>query len=200
MRKNTLKTWLVAINILLFGLNFTPVLAQVLEIEVMGGGYRLRGPDLVTFPNVAASFEEQESVRDMRDLNTQDEEAPSSINPLDYVLIEDQNGGNAFNVSVSAETLVDTSKGQKISNARFYIRNKNGTGSNIVPHNAYSSTEGVTLHTDTNSFSALNVEKTLFNGDGKAPGAWRIFPVFKIVVPGETVPGTYKSTITFTVI
>jgi len=198
MQIKSLKTWLVAINLLLFGLNFTPVLAQVMEVEVMGGGYRLRGPDAISFLNVTASFSQQESIRDIRDLNEQDEESPSSTNALDYVLIEDQNGGNVFNVTVSASNF--NSEDKSILNSNFYIKNKNAVSNDIITNNAFSGLSGVALHPDTNDFASLNTERTLFSGDGATPGAWKIFPVFKIVVPAETEPGTYVSTMTFTVI
>jgi hypothetical protein len=198
MQNRSIKIWLVVINLLLFGLTFTPVLAQVMEVEIIGGGYRLRGPDTITFPNVTASFEAQESMRDIRDLHEQNEEDPTSTTASDYVLIEDQNGGNIFDITVSATNL--TSEGKTIPNSDFYIKNSNGTGNGIIANNTYSKLTGVALHPDTKDFASLNIERTLFNSDGAAPGAWKIFPVFKIIVPAETAPGTYVSTLTFTVI
>jgi len=200
MKKPAFKTWLIVITLALFGLNFTPVLAQVLEVEVIGGGYRLIGPDTISFPNITASFEAQPSVRDIRDLNEQDEQNPQSTTASDYILIEDRNGGNVFNVTVSADDLANPETGKTISNSNFFIKNKNGTGQDIIANNASTVLSGVALHTDTNSFASLNIERTLFTGDGSAPGSWRIYPVFKINVPAETIPGTYRSTLTFTVI
>jgi hypothetical protein len=200
MKNRPLKTWLILITLALFGLNFTPVLAQVLEVEVIGGGYRLVGPETISFPKVMASLEAQSSIQDIRDLNEQDEQNPQSTTASDYILIEDRNGGNAFNVTVKADDFTDQQTGQTISNSNFFIKNKNGKGQDISANNSATSLSGVALHTDTNSFASLNIERTLFTGDGAKPGSWRIYPVFKINVPANTVPGTYRSTLTFTII
>jgi len=200
MSNGKLKTWLVIINLLLFGLNFTPVMAQVMEIEVIGAGYRLRGPDVIQFTSLSASLTAQESTLDIRTLDAQDEEALASTEALDYLAIEDQNGGNVFDVTVSATDLQDAVTLATIPKANFYVKNKNGTGADIVVDNSYSGLTGVSLNPDTGDFADLNTQRTLFSGEGREPGGWRIFPVLKINVPAETVPGTYTSTLTFTII
>jgi len=200
MKQGKLKTWLVMINLALFGLNFTPALAQVMEIEVMGGGYRLRGPDVIQFPGVTASLTEVISDRDIRALHAQNEELPASTSALDYLAIEDQNGGNMFDVTVTAENFLEPSFGATIANSNFHVKNKNGTGQDIVADNIYTDLTGVSLNADTDDYADLSTQRTLFSGVGRAPGAWRIFPVFRINIPAESVPGTYTSTLTFTII
>lgn len=201
MENGRLKTWLVIINIALFGLNFTPVMAQVMEIEVIGGGYRLQGPDVIQFPNLTATLDAQQSTRDIRDLDAQNEESAETVHAKDFIYISDMNGGNAFNVSVSSTDLEDAVIHKTIPKANFYVKNKNGTGADIVSANpGQPGLEGVTLTSDTNSFVSLENERILFSGDGQSPGTWKIFPVFKIEIPANTNPGTYVSTLTFTII
>ncbi len=200
MKKNRLKTWLIIIFLALFGLNFTPVLAQVMEIEVLGGGYRLRGPDVIAFPNVTASLTSQQGTRDIRDLDPQNEEDAGSTSAKDYLAIEDQNGGNMFDVTVTSTNLADTASGVEIGSAQFFIKNKNGTGTDIIADNSFTNLTGVSLNSDTDSFTDLSVQRTLFSGGGRTPGAWRIFPVFRVDIPSGTPPGTYTGTLTFTII
>lgn len=200
MRVSKLKNWLLIVNLIFFGLNFTPVMAQVMEVEVIGAGYRLRGPDVIQFTSLPASLAEQESIIDIRTLDPQDEESLESAEANDYLAIEDQNGGNIFGVTVSATGLEDAVSMKVIPNANFYVKNKNGTGADIVVDNGYSGLEGVSLNADTGDFADLGTQRTLFSGEGLRPGSWRIFPVFKIKVPAETLPGTYISTLTFTII
>ena len=201
MENGRLKTWLVVMTLALFGLNFTPVMAQVMEIEVIGGGYRLQGPDVIQFPNLTASLEAQKSTRDIRELDAQNEESAETDHAKDYLYISDMNGGNAFNVSVSSTDLEDAIIHKTIPKTNFYIRNKNGTGTDIVAVSpGQPGLEGVALNADTNDFASLGSEKILFSGSGQNPGSWKIFPVFQIEIPANTNPGTYVSTLTFTII
>ncbi len=190
------------IVLLLFSLNFSPVFAQVMEIEVLGGGYRLRGPNLIPFDNVQASFQSAESTKDIRDINPQNEESIENDQALDYIAIEDQNGGNPFQVTVRASDFI--AGDNRLDNTHFFIKNANGdadTADDIIPDNNQTIETGVMLDSTTDSFADLSTDRTLFrNDEGRAPGAWRIFPVFKIVIPSGTPPGTYSSTITFTII
>jgi len=201
MENGRLKTWLVIINVALFGLNFTPVMAQVMEIEVIGGGYRLQGPDVIQFPNLTATLEAQQSTRDIRELDAQNEESSGTDQAKDYLYISDMNGGNAFNVSVSSTDLEDAIIHKIIPKTNFYIRNKNGTGTDIVSANTgQPGIAGVSLNSDTDSFVSLGNDRILFSGNGESPGSWKIFPVFRIEIPANTNPGTYVSTLTFTII
>lgn len=187
-------------TLFLVGLNFSPVMAQVMEIEVIGAGYRLSGPDLIRFTNLSASLEGQESIVDIRTLNAQNEESSASTEALDYILVKDENGGNIFDVTVSTTDMQDQTTMAVIPSSNFYIKNKNGSGADIVLENNYSNLTGISLNADTNDFADLGTQRTLLTGNGGQPGAWRIFPVFKLNVPAKTLPGTYTSTLTFTII
>lgn len=197
---------MLAVTSGLFLANFSPVIAQVMEIEVIGGGYRLRGPDIIEFDEVIASFSSVISEKDIRDLDPQDEEDLGNMDALDYLAIEDQNGGNPFQVSVSA---TDFSSGtHSFPSSALEIKSSNGDGDtadDIIPENNQTTELGVSLPRvllpgDSEGFESLETQRTIFTSEGRAPGIWRIFPVFRITVPAGTAPGTYNSTITFTII
>ena len=201
MKKTLFSKIMLLVTLVLFLANFTPVIAQVMEIEVIGGGYRLRGPDVIEFGSVAASFSTVQSEKDIRDLDSQNEEDVSNTEALDYLAVEDQNGGNPFQVTISA---TDFSSGaNSFSGSALEVKNANGDGDtndDIISENAQTSKLGVTLPSSSANFTNLGTQKTLFTSEGRAPGIWRIFPVFRINVPSGTPPGTYNSTITFTII
>lgn len=198
MKNKYIHKLLLPITLALFALNFSQAFAQVMEITVIGGGYRLRGPDVITFGSVTASFSSTVSTSDIRDLDAQGEEIIGNNEALDYLAIEDQNGGNPFQVTVSATNF--TAGTNSIDKSNFEIKNANGTGSNITTENASTSLIGTQLDSSTNSYVNLGSQRVLFTSQGRAPGAWRIFPVFRLTVPANTPPGTYASTLTFTVI
>lgn len=200
MQNNPLHKILLVATFGLFMLNFSPVLAQVMEIEVLGGGYRLRGPDVISFDDVTASFTEGTSIRDLRDLDAQNEESLANGNALDYIAIEDQNGGNPFVVAVSATDFASDSN--DFANTNFEIKNANGDGDttdDIIPENSQTTETGVQLDASTDSYIDLSAQRVLFSSEGRAPGAWRIYPVLRINIPAETPPGAYSSTLTFTI-
>ena len=212
MKNTTINKLLTTVTLGLFTLNFSPVFARVMIIDVLGGGYRLRGPYVLQFADVTASFSAQQTTLDIRDLNAQDEESLSSAEALDYIVIEDLNGGNAFDVSISADTLTtdpDVLPVYTISSDNFYIKNNcaNGTNTcagnsaNFVADNATSTLDNISLSSSTNDFVAMPTSspQTLFTSEGRAPGAWRIFPVFRIEIPANTLPGDYTSTVTLTI-
>lgn len=200
MSKNIFNKTILLICAILFALNFSPVFAQVMQIEVIGGGYRLRGPNLIQFPNATASFSNVQTVRDIRELNAQDETNTSNTNASDYIAIVDQNGGNPFQVGVSATNFIAGSN--NFANTNLEIKNADGNGAtnDIIAENARTSLNGVQLDSGTESYTNLGTQRILFTSQGRAPGAWRIFPVFRLTIPGGTAPGTYNSTLTFTII
>lgn len=200
MQKTILNKLLLIVTIGLFALNFTPALAQVMQVEVIGGGYRLRGPDVIQFPNATASFSSNQTTRDIRDLNPQNEADPINMTAYDYIAIVDQNGGNPFQVAVSAG--IFSNGVSTFSNTNLDVRNAdtNGATANIVAENTQTSLNGVQLDSSTNAYINLGSQRVLFRSQGSAPGAWRIFPNFQLNIPGSTPPGTYNSTLTFTII
>lgn len=195
-----LRKLLLIISATLFALNFTPAFAQIMQIEVIGGGYRLRGPNLIQFPNSTASFNDTQTTRDIRDLNAQDESNIANTTAYDYIAIVDQNGGNPFQVGVSATNFVAGLN--SFANSNLEVKNADDSipTANIVAENATTSLNGVQLDSSTDSYVNLGSQRILFQSQGRAPGAWRIYPLFRLTIPGGTSPGTYNSTLTFTVI
>jgi hypothetical protein len=201
MQKNTLNKLILFVTLGLFALNFSPVLAQTMEIEVIGGGYRLRGPDTITFNPVPASFTVTQSVKDIRALDIQNEEdIATATQARDFISVEDRNGGNPFQVTIVASDFTPAG----ITAADIEVKNANGVGQFSVcelPNPQWGCNQAaITGNAATDNFASLDTQRVLVDGDGLAPTAWRFFPVFRINVPAETVPGVYTSTLTFTVI
>jgi hypothetical protein len=178
----------------------------VLEIDVVGAGYRLAGPSQIIFPSAPAAFTEQQREVYIGALDPQNEKTgPSTMSAHDFLLIEDQNGGAAFNVTVTATSLTDSTSNLSIptsaaGSSGLYIKNSNGVEPGIVAHNSQTSLQGVSLNSETNDFVSLENQPALFSSEGREPGAWRIFPVFRTNIPANTAPGTYTGTVTFTII
>lgn len=172
---------------LFFSFNFLPLAdAQNMEIEVEGAGYRILGPDNILLPDITASFDAQTSTVDFEDLvgDSQDLE------------IIDENGGVPFTVSVSSTALTDGST--SVSNTNIEIKNYDGDGDSISV--VEGSDDEVALSADTDSFASLDVARTLFQADSfVSPGQWRIYPAVRVTIPAGTGPGTYQSTLTFTI-
>lgn len=190
--KSTYKL-IAAISLGLFSLNFTPVLAQVLEIEVVGGGYHLKGPETLTFAPVTAQFNEQVSAINIR--NTDPDPAE------EYLEISDENGGRPFSVSVVSSDFESTNPvGNTISATKFEMKNKddNGGTSDIDPQSG-STVNHVSLNPETDAYISLETSRLLFDGTGVTPGIWRIYPLLRLNIPSGTPPGLYTAVITFTV-
>lgn len=184
---------ITAISLGLFALNFSPVLAQVMEIEVVGGGYHLKGPETLTFAPVTAQFTDQNSIINIRNTDPDVDE--------EYLEISDENGGRPFSVSVVSYDFESTSPiGNTISASSFEIKNKddNGTTTDLDPQSG-SSSSIVSLNTETNSYVSLETSRLLFDGTGVAPGIWRIYPLLRLNIPSGTPPGFYSTVIVFTV-
>jgi hypothetical protein len=206
MKKNNKKYWLILATLALFIFNGASALAQVLEIEVIGAGYRLAGPNQIAFPSALAAFAPQQREIYIGALDTQDEkDIQSALTAKDFLLIEDQNGGVAFNVTVTATDFEDSASGlsfptSSADSSGLYIKNSNGVGAGIVANDTYTSLLGVSLNPETNDFVSLEQQPALLTSEGRAPGSWRIFPVFRANIPENTPPGTYSASITFTII
>lgn len=182
-----LRKFSFTISLLLFLLNFLPFTeAQNMEIEVEGAGYRILGPDTIDLPDVTAAFSEQTSTRDLEDLNGEGTD----------IEIVDENGGAAFNVNVSASNF--SGSAGAISNANIAIKNYDGDGASLTVVEGFS--QGVSLSATTDAFASLDVSRTLFQATNEVlPGHWRIFPTIQVTIPAGTKPGTYTSTLTFTI-
>jgi hypothetical protein len=189
MKKETLNISLTLLTLGLFALNFTPAFAQITMIDILGGGYRLQSPSPLTFNDVTAAFTDQATTIEFRgDLN-------------DYLLITDENGGNDFNVSVEATDFTDIVTAATIPTDNFEIKNYDGAANPIIAANSLTTLTGVALDPSTDNFVSFPVGTpvTLFTSDGHAPGSWKIFPVLRLTIPANTLPGDYASTVTFTI-
>jgi hypothetical protein len=190
MRKNTLNIWLIIISLGLFSLNFTPVFAQQMLVQIIGGGYRLDGPTIIDFPLATASVTEP----------TVSERKISSIgDEIKYLHVIDENGGNTFEVQVTTSTpFNNTDRTGTIPLSNFQVKNNDDTG--IITINGKS--DGLSLFAETNDY--INFEPvqthTLATGSGNQPGEWKIHPQFKLEIPEATPLGNYETTITFTII
>ncbi|MCC7196925.1 hypothetical protein IT413_01875 [Candidatus Peregrinibacteria bacterium] len=193
MKKTTMYKLMTTVTLGLFTLNFTPVLAQVLEIEVIGGGYHLKGPDTLTFSPITAQFNNQTSVIDIRTADADPAE--------EFLEIRDENGGRPFSVSVIAIDFASSSpSGNIISATNFEIKNKDDNGGTAdIDGLSGSSTSIVSLNSETENYASLETSRALFDGTGAIPGVWHIYPLLRLNVPSGTPPGLYTTTITFTV-
>lgn len=176
--------------------NAATVLAQPVEIIVTGGGFTVRGPDLVSFPAQPFSFNNQTSTADFYNTTT----------GIGYIEISDQNGGSPFSVAIGATDLTPGGSGicdpdNCIPKANLAIRNNDGTNPNITT--IEGSAAHVSLDASTNFSNdppaSLDQQRVLLNGTGAAPGVWRIFPQLQQTTPGNTAIGDYSGTVTITI-
>jgi len=195
MQKLKLNILLLAVTLGLFSLNFAPVFAQQMLVQIMGGGYRLDGPTLIDFPTQIASITEtitsERSIREIADAKK-------------YLLITDENGGSSFNIQISASSPLQNPAGKQIALTNFLVKNISGTGNNVDTIQGLS--DGLTLNTTLNDYFAesipnsLSTTRVLATGTGQQPGQWKIYPGLRIDIPGGTALGIYETTITFTII
>ena len=195
MQKLKLNILILAVALGLFSLNFAPVFAQQMLVQILGGGYRLDGPTLIDFPAKAASVTEtttsERSIREITDTKQ-------------YLLITDENGGSTFNIQISASSPLQNPAGKQIALTSFLVKNISGTGNNVDTIQGLS--DGLTLNTTLNDYFAdtipndLTTTRVLATGSGQQPGQWKIYPGLRIDIPGGTALGIYETTITFTII
>lgn len=146
--------------------NVTPIFAQTLEIEVLAGGYKLRGPSTINFASVSASKNTNQSILNFADLNGTN----STENTNNYLEIIDENGGKPFNVTVSATSFVrneslpiDCNLNPKkcIPLSNFSFANNDGyTATTIINGNS----EDFTTNAQTNSLKAFSGRTTTIAG------------------------------------
>lgn len=94
------KKIILIISIIALVTNCTTLFAQTLEVEVLGGGYKLKGPAFINFGAASTSLYSSASVVNFRDLATTN---PGETN--NFLDIIDENGGNPFDVTVSGVEL-----------------------------------------------------------------------------------------------
>ncbi len=192
MKIRSLKIWLiVTITGILFCLNFTIIHAQDMYIDIIGGGYKIYGPNTIILPPKPAAFEEQTTRADIRTQVTPDQNIPN------YIEIADENGGNEFDLNVHASGF---SGPAKINNSNFFLKNCDYPESQECITPIEGETEWLNLATATENFAAFGTDPLpLARGSGTAPGKWRIYPSFQLNIPSGTPPGQYSATITFTI-
>lgn len=187
---------------IILAINIAQVSAQQMLIQVVGGGYRLDGPDTITFPSVQASTENDiTSEISIRDITSGGYTNPPNTGEPGFISIEDQNGGTPFNLYVSTEggPIEHVYWTYEIPLQNFYIKNKTSTTEpEVETINGLS--DGFTLNSALNTYTDLTQQRLLGSGTGQAPGKWKIFPGLKLDIPKATPPGTYETTLTFTII
>jgi len=212
MNKKTLKKLMITISVLGIFINISSAFAQTLEIEILGGGYKLRGPDQLTFSNISTGFTESVSMLNFFDLSTTTIDPVENPDGKGSLIIIDENGGSQYNVTVTASQLTYNVPGRggpvfTIPKSSFRIKNTDDTHSSFDIINGSTDDFQLTTlnNTDTEGFAKFStndiddVTVTLANGLGKAPGRYRIYPKLKIVIPSGQHPGTYTANLTFTI-
>ena len=202
-----LNNWLIAITIGLFSLNFTPVLAQQMLIQVVGGGYRFDGPNTIAFDAVDAAFTSTDSEKSVRAIVAGGYTTPP-VGTDGFISIDDQNGGAEFQVQISASGNLDNKTiiavpPHEIPLTNFQVQNISapilGPGEDITTINGRS--DGLSLNAAFNTYRPISTSpQTLATGTGQMPGEWKFYPQFRIQVPEATALGIYETTLTFTII
>ncbi|MCC6643472.1 hypothetical protein IT411_01875 [Candidatus Peregrinibacteria bacterium] len=97
--KNTFgKKLILATSIISLLINASPLFAQVLSLEILGGGYKLRGPSEINFTSLSSSTSSNTNQLSFADVgNTTPGQAENN-----FLKVIDENGGNPFDVIVSA--------------------------------------------------------------------------------------------------
>jgi hypothetical protein len=101
MKTAKFKKLVSVLGFLLLVGNATPLFAQLVELEILGGGYKLRGPSQIDFPSLSTTTSSRTSVVSFADIG---DSTPSQAD-YNYLLIIDENGGNPFDVTVSTTEL-----------------------------------------------------------------------------------------------
>lgn len=175
-----------------FLLNFSPLHAQEMFIDIVGGGYKMLGPNNVQLEAKQAAFQDQYAYANIRTPIVED---PDNVK---YIEISDENGGNGFSLSVE---VTDFNGPVNIGKNNFELKNCDQVPTDPTCKTTIEGTAGaLTLDTSTNNYTAFGEGPLpLANGSGEAPGKWRIYPSFRLNVPSGTPPGDYSSIITFTI-
>jgi len=193
MTKHNKKSALLAIiSVAAFLLNYTPLYAQEMFVDVVGGGYRLVGPNVVLLESKQSAFKDQYAYANIRTPVTEDSDS------VKYIEIADENGGSGFSLSVEVS---DFAGPVTINKNRFELKNCDQPASDATCKTILEGLDSaLTLVSTTNDYTAFGSGPLpLANGSGVAPGKWRIYPSFRLNIPSGTPPGDYSSTITFTI-
>lgn len=194
---------MLVITMGLFSLNFTPVLAQQMLVQVVGGGYRFDGPSSITFNPVQAQFSAVDSEVSVREITTGYTNPPNPGTEDGFISVADQNGGAEFQVQISASgPLTKTAApNETIDLTNFQVKNLTTQINDAFDvQTIFGDDNGFTLNSSLNSYNDLTTSRVLGTGSGNQPGEWKFYPGFRVQVPATTPIGVYQTTLTFTII
>lgn len=101
MNKNKFKKLVSLISFVVLISNANTLFAQLVELEILGGGYKIQGPSQIIFPTLTTSTSSATNELSFSNIgDTTPEQADNN-----YLMIIDENGGNPFDVTISATEL-----------------------------------------------------------------------------------------------
>jgi len=101
MTAKLVKKIVTVISFLLMIGNCSPIYAQLVELEILGGGYKLRGPSEINFATQTTSTSPASNTLDFRDIG----DTTPSQSSNNFLMIIDENGGNPFDITVTSQEL-----------------------------------------------------------------------------------------------
>lgn len=101
MKTATFKKLITVTSFILLLGNSTPLFAQLVELEILGGGYKLRGPAEISFPTQTTTTSTRTNVVSFSDIGST---TPSQADK-NFLMVIDENGGNPFDVTVTTTEL-----------------------------------------------------------------------------------------------
>jgi len=171
MKTSTIKKLAFLLSFSTLILNTSPLFAQTLLLEVLGGGYKLRGPATVNLTSATTSKNSSLSVLNFANIAST---TPNEAN-RNYIEIIDENGGNPFDVTVSTSSfkrseLLDTNitAGSTISSIKVSSSVGYNVGDNFTIVGTIEGNHTITSIPDANT---INVSPSLTN----APTIGQIF-------------------------
>lgn len=200
--------------------------------EITTGNFTLQAPSTINFQTAEVSVTTDQtktiSIRHTNDGTcgttcgpTQDQNCPCGGDPIKYLEITDERGGQEFNLTVSATNFTSEEDHKTyITNSALKIRNWDQDTTNITNTNCSTANPStcfttvstsleddkttMTLSNDTENFVSLDQVRTLATKPAtsaenpKEIGKWRIYPEFQLTIPPIIPTGNHTATITFT--
>ncbi len=176
--------------------------------EIMTGGRTLLIPESIVFPgmtiNPVRGASSEVSIRN----NT-----IATPTPPQYIEIGDLQGDSTpYNITVNISNFIHNDSVHEIPVTNLYIRNCDASAMDdpscvdtIEGYSQELTLDPATFDPNTADgyvrFNSPTQQMTIANGTGEHIGKWRIYPKIKLTLPPAppvTIPGQYRSTITFT--
>lgn len=101
MDKNKFKKLVSLISFVILIGNANTLFAQLVELEILGGGYKIQGPSQIIFPTLTTSTSSTVNEISFSDIG----ETTPDQSDNNYLMIVDENGGNPFDVTITATEL-----------------------------------------------------------------------------------------------